>query len=221
MGGWPFDFALFVLSERPAGVYTVLIEERLPPDPSSPDLQQVTSLNLSYRDARDDRLRVAVLSYDLAWYEASGREPIDARARRQLIRHWNNRRRAARESPNATDEDKQRVTDAIAKPHQLTVDGQHAQALMIADPPLRAIWTEHEGTGLIVSGDLSELAALDLETFPVHDTLTAKRALNTRPTRQPNPDALRRPAGTAFRHPDPEAYMRQLGGKPWGEDDPK
>jgi hypothetical protein len=75
-----------------------------------------------------------VLSYDIAWYEATGRDPIDARARNQLILHWNYRRRTARESPNATADDQQRVADAIATPDQLTIDGQHTSALISPIP---------------------------------------------------------------------------------------
>ena len=61
----------------------------------------------------------------------------------------------------------------------MTLDGQQTEALTIVDPPLRAAWTKHDKTGLIVSGSLDDLAAPALRAYPGADFVIAARVLST------------------------------------------
>jgi hypothetical protein len=182
MSDFRFGFSLFVLSAPPPGVTTVLTNELYHPrqgDPPVPPGRRVAAVRVSYRDPDDQMLRITLVSYDSTWSETSRGEPIERRARSELIRHWNGRRRAARESLNATTDDKRRAAAAAVEPFAVTLDGQQAAAWTITEPPLRAIWTQQAQTGVIVSGNLDELAAPDLQHFPTDDLVTARRALIT------------------------------------------
>jgi hypothetical protein len=182
MSDFRFGFSLLVLSAPPPGVATVLTNELYHPRPGDrplPPELRVAAVRVSYRDPDDQTLRITLVSYDSAWFQASRGEQIERRARSELIRHWNGRRGAARESLNATTDDERRAAAAAVEPFAMTIDGQQAAAWAIADPPLLAIWTQHGQTGVIVSGNLDELAAPDLQHVPTDDLVTARRALST------------------------------------------